>query len=323
MALLSLLVAASCAWFDPLVRYRYPLQRVPAYEGVRPLLIYIPGLDGTHGSPFVQFPDLARAGFDLRVQDVDVAAAASSFDATVDDAIAYMRDAGRPVLLMGESYGGVVASAVALREPSVVTALVLVNPATAFSVRPDLQADMATLKTVPEPIFQAASFAFLGRKTFDLGFVANAVRDLFVERKMERLRESDPELAGYFDAALADMMSQIGQAPRGFMLARLGHLERYGAEVEAKLPSLQPPCLVVAGTADKLLSSEAEARRLQAILGPERCKVACVPGAGHIGTLDQRCDLVGLIEEWAAEPANAAVLEPLRPKRAQSSPEQG
>ena len=46
--------------------------------------------------------------------------------------------------------------------------------------------------------------------------------------------------------------------------------------------------LQVAGTADALLQSDVEAKRLQAIVGPEKCRVRLVEGAGHAGTLNQR-----------------------------------
>mmetsp|Transcript_9492 Transcript_9492/g.30967 ORF Transcript_9492/g.30967 Transcript_9492/m.30967 type:complete len:133 (-) Transcript_9492:66-464(-) len=114
---------------------------------------------------------------------------------------------------MGESYGGVVAASAALREPSLVSSLVLVNPASAFSEMPSLQADARTLSKVPQALFPAASFALLGRKTFDAGFVATAVRDVLVERKLEKLRESEPALAAYYDAALAHLVDEISSQP--------------------------------------------------------------------------------------------------------------
>ena len=193
------------------------------------------------------------------------------------------------------------AAAAALREPALVAGLILVNPATAFGQRPGLQADAAKLRSVPAPLFAAASFALLGRKTFDLGFVANAVKDILVERKLETLRASDPALARYFDGALGELMQQVSALPpREFMLDRLEFL-RVGCEkVEGALPSLEPPLLVIAGTADVLLDSEAEAGRLQRLLGSERCTVSLVPGAGHAGTLDQRCELPRVLEQWTA-----------------------
>ena len=61
------------------------------------------------------------------------------------------------------------------------------------------------------------------------------------------------------------------------------------------------PVLVIAGTADALLESDREARRIQSVLGAERCKVHLVNGAGHAGTLDQRISLSVVLKEWAEE----------------------
>ena len=244
MTVLLWLVAAAptgALFFDPLPKYNFPLDRVSASPTTSPLLCYVPGLDGTNTSPFAQWPSLAEAGYVIRVQDVRSGSAAPpSFDATVAQVTDFLREQrDTPTLLMGESYGAVVAAAVAMREPSLVDGLILVNPATAYSQRPQLQADATKLRAVPTPLFPAASFALLGRKTFDLGFLATAVKDILVDRKLEQLRESDPQLAGYYDAALAELTAQVSELPpRDFMVARLAHLVDGCAEVEAGWPEL-------------------------------------------------------------------------------------
>lgn len=292
--------SVSSSWFDPIQRYNYPQARAPTPSK---RLCYVPGLDGTSGSPFVQWPAVAEAGFGIRVQDVRSSlSTAGSFDATVDEVVSELSVSASPTLLMGESYGAVVAAAAALKAPDSVSGLILVNPATAFSKMPALQRDAALLRSVPEAIFPAASFALLGRKTFDIGFILNAVRDIVIEKKLDALRESDPELAGYFDAALAELTQQVSQLPpRDFMCARLEHLADGCAQLDSCLASLAPPVLVIAGTADKLLESDVEAARLQRVLGADQCWTHLVDGAGHAGTLDQRCELAAVIGRWCAD----------------------
>ena len=56
---------------------------------------------------------------------------------------------------------------------------------------------------------------------------------------------------------------------------------------------------MVAGTADALLLSEDEARRLCAVV--PTCDVHLVQGAGHAGTLDQRIDLPAVLQRWMRE----------------------
>ena len=296
--------------FDPLSRYSFPRERLaPPSDRAPPRICYIPGLDGTSGSPFVQWPALGEAGYEIRVQDVRSRPVPASFDATVDQVIDLLRDGddheqtrGRVTLLMGESYGAVVAAAAAVREPSLVSGLILVNPATAFSQKPALQREAALLRAVPAALFVPASFAILGRKTFDLGFLATAVKDILIDRKLDALRESDPALAGYYDAALAELTAEVSQLPpRDFMCSRLEHLADGCEQVEAAWQALEPPTLVIAGTADQLLESDVEAARLLRVLGPTRCATHLVDGAGHAGTLDQRCDLAKLLAKWTAQ----------------------
>ena len=305
--MLSLLTAASTSsmihsWFDPLQRWNYKPQSAPA-PAARPLLAYIPGLDGGNGSPFVQFPGLGQT-FEVRVQDVSFESRANeaSFEAIVDDVAAFLRESGSSGhYVMGESFGGLVAAGVALRHPTLVAALVLVNPATAVSVMPDLQADVQWIRSgaVPDPLLPVALFAKVGRKTFDADFLITAVRDVLIDRKLEKLRTQEPELAAYYDTALNDFIGQL-TAPKAapFWRGRLAQLEQGCAFVEPHLSSLMQPTLVVAGTADELLASEREATRLSRLL--PNCVVHRVEGAGHAGTLDARIDLPAVIGRWAS-----------------------
>lgn len=304
MLSLSLLAPLSL-WYDPVSRFGLPVDTAPQAATASPLICFIPGLDGTTASPFVQWPPLVNAGYRIRVYDARAEPVAATIDAEVGCILDFLREADAPqTLLMGESYGGVVAASAALREPSLVSSLVLVNPASAFSEMPSLQADARTLSKVPQALFPAASFALLGRKTFDAGFVATAVRDVLVERKLEKLRESEPALAAYYDAALAHLVDEISsQPPKCWFDARFANLRAGCGLLEEGWEALQPPLLVVAGTADALLRSDVEAARLAARLGPQRCSVHLVEGAGHAGTLDARCDLRAVIGRWEAERA--------------------
>jgi pimeloyl-ACP methyl ester carboxylesterase len=291
------------SWFNPLERWRLPRADTPAAP--KQVLAYIPGLDGGNGSPFVQFPGLGDL-FDVRVQDVSFAPTASeaSFEAVVDDVAAYLRELqldSRGSVVMGESYGGVIAAGVALRHADLVSGLILVNPATSVSVMPALQQDIETMRfgNVPEALYALVLFAKVGRKTFDGAFLATAVKDILIEKKMEKLRQTDPGLAGYYDAALEDFVGQLTAAKEArFWRGRLAQLVAGCEYVEPRLAQIAQPTLVVAGTADALLDSAPEAARLARIL--PRCETHLVEGAGHAGTLDQRVDLPSVVSAWAS-----------------------
>ena len=294
-------------WFDPLSRWKFPSGRIA--PAAKPLLAYIPGLDGGNGSPFVQFPGLG-VEFDVRVQQVSFESEANlaSFDAIVDDVATYLREErrnnGQPLVVMGESYGGVVASGLAARHPELVSGLVLVNPATALSVLPELRDDVRWVRFggIPDALMDLALFAKVGRKTFDTAFLAGAAREILVDRKLDKLRVEDPGLANYYDTALKDFLSQLTAAkPAEFWRGRLAQLEAGVDFVEGRLSSLAQPVLVVAGTADELLGSEHEAARLSQLI--PLCDVHLVHGAGHAGTLDERVDLPAVVRNWATRRA--------------------
>ena len=292
------------SWFNPLERWRLPGADTPAAP--KQVLAYLPGLDGGNGSPFVQFPGLGDQ-FDVRVQDVPVQDAKlceASFEAVVDDVAAYLREVqldSRGSVVMGESYGGVIAAGVALRHADLVSGLILVNPATSVSVMPALQQDIETMRfgNVPDALYALVLLAKVGRKTFDGAFLATAVKDILIEKKMEKLRQTDPGLAGYYDAALEDFVGQLTAAKEArFWRGRLAQLVAGCEYVEPRLAQIAQPTLVVAGTADALLDSAPEAARLARIL--PRCETHLVEGAGHAGTLDQRVDLPSVVSAWAS-----------------------
>ena len=243
----------------------------------------------------------------MRVQDVPVQDAKlceASFEAVVDDVAAYLREVqldSRGSVVMGESYGGVIAAGVALRHADLVSGLILVNPATSVSVMPALQQDIETMRfgDVPDALYALVLLAKVGRKTFDAAFLATAVKDILIEKKMEKLRQTDPGLAGYYDAALEDFVGQL-TAPKEarFWRGRLAQLVAGCEYVEPRLAQIAQPTLVVAGTADALLDSAPEAARLARIL--PRCETHLVEGAGHAGTLDQRVDLPSVVSAWAS-----------------------
>jgi hypothetical protein len=84
-------------WFDPLDRWQYSTSST---SNPPRKLVYIPGIDGGNGSPFVQFPRLAD-DYQLSVQDVrfDEDANAASFELIVDDVADYLSGSGASVVM--------------------------------------------------------------------------------------------------------------------------------------------------------------------------------------------------------------------------------
>lgn len=98
--------------------------------------MYLPGIDGTGLAAFRQFPsisqDFALSTFTVPITD------RSSFTELVQICAGFMRQVAadssptRPIYLLGESFGGILALAVGIEAPEAIDRIVLVNPATSF-----------------------------------------------------------------------------------------------------------------------------------------------------------------------------------------------
>ena len=302
--------------FDPLVEfggYEPPEQ----LQEPRPVLLYLPGLDGNAFTAFAQFPTLG-ASYDLRVLFADRSNAASGGDhaglvQAVAEEVQLLASSGREVWLMGESFGGVQALAVAMqtRERRPLRGLVLVNPATSYP-RTDLPPLAEEMMRAPAWRFYLMSASIFAGRVGDPTQLRTILSTLW-DNPLDDPARVPPPLAAYLKALLPAFVEGF-QAPRDYFLARLGSIGGAADAVNMQLEAWRGaggggalggvPCMVVAGTADQLALSATEAPRLQALLGGEAtCAVHYVEGAGHSGTLDDRVDLCSVLETWARQPS--------------------
>jgi pimeloyl-ACP methyl ester carboxylesterase len=327
----------------PLLEYGYR-PAVEEYESQKlfdkPLLLYLPGFDGTFLSPFLQFPEL-HAIFDIRcmttaqddrstlnelqneiiqylefecsiVQPVYNAnldlSNGTNFNATFANKEDKKKIAGggrsqrrrRPIYLVGESFGGILASLVSillLQEVSnnfCLKGLTLINAATCYNrsklaiegpkvaqlndwVYPfgliggilPLLTDTYSMKqlllilqskALPSVIDNACREAYMGRVAFSLPFVLP-----FMSKETLKWR-----LFSWLDAGCARL-----------------------ATPEKPLQTLKNlRTLIIVGENDATLPSIAEAERLASRL--TNSVVHVVEGAGHASTCGSRVDLAAL-----------------------------
>ena len=136
-------------FISPLLQDGYP-PAVQDYERVssdpKPILLYLPGFDGTTLAPFLQFPALGQE-FDIKAMQISMEDR-STFEELKDAVINFLVQEciyGRmgetyQLYLMGESFGGILATevAAALRSNTQYSnfvrlqGLILVNPATSY-----------------------------------------------------------------------------------------------------------------------------------------------------------------------------------------------
>ena len=120
--------AAALTFFDPIARFG-SVSEAPLRETPKPLLLVLPGLDGSGITAWTQFPELARE-YDVRALKIpsDDRTSYTELISTCAAQISDARAAGREeVLLLGESMGAGIALDVARQEAP--SALVLVSPA--------------------------------------------------------------------------------------------------------------------------------------------------------------------------------------------------
>lgn len=162
----------------------------PPSSAGKPLLLYLPGLDGTGLTAFVQYPALAEE-FEVRCLTMP-----TTDRSTFMDLVHLVRNElrsfpQREVFLMGESFGGLLALGTALerlnrpdiREATTeINGVVLVNPATSYSRTIWAKFGQAITK-LPEP-FYGLSLLPIGLLLVDAGQIQSLIKDAF-----GRLRE--------------------------------------------------------------------------------------------------------------------------------------
>ena len=266
----------------------------------KPIAVYLPGLDGSGISATSQYDDLAQS-FELWRMTISISDR-SSFSQLVSAVANFIQSLpeNRNITLIGESFGGLLAPAVALRLQQTTTkleGLVLVNPATSFDETQwsTLGPLLASLQHAPEIPNLPNLYSVFG------GLVLAAlIPDRSQFQKIVSL------LMGMDTSNLSEVLEGTRQGfgllqerfPADVVQLRVGQWLPVGsAVVNPRLSSLTVPTLVVVGQDDNMLPSKQEADRLEKII--PSCTKLVVPGAGHF-VLDERVNLTEAIlySEW-------------------------
>lgn len=311
----STLFMSSVKFVSPLLADGF-LPSVKSYETgeIKPILLYLPGFDGTLLAPFLQFPELGRT-FDVRGMNVDMSDR-STFEELRETVIQYILKISSgndeflpsqskmpiPIYLMGESFGGILASSVALKlqkeySNSVnLCGLTLVNPATSY-----LRSQLAKLGP---PVYQLPSLLY------PLGIISRLV-PLFVDQyqlpQLLLILTSEglpsvidtPDREAYMGRVALSLPQRLKFMPQDTLKWRLekwltNGCNSLGEECE-QLKSLSEKLrtLIIVGEDDKTLPSVEEANRLRGIIPNSAMFV--VEGAGHASTCGSRVDLAALL----------------------------
>ena len=248
----------------------------PSYStsGQGPLLIYIPGLDGTGELSFLHLPNLAR-DYQVVTYQLRETGRITYEDLAADVAhIIQERNETRATIL-GESFGGTIAMEFALRYSEMVERLVLVNSFPWFRKR----------RLIHYGLLIASRFPFEGtwlirRAAATLGLIVDGVG------RADRRK---------FIAAMRNVKKRA-------YVRRLRLIS--DLDLRDRLSEIAAPTLFMAGDKDLLVPSVTEAKMMASLVPNSRLVV--LKGVGHAALLTDKVSVGEIIAEWIASESPGA-----------------
>ena len=337
-------------------------------EKEKPILLYLPGFDGTYICPFIQFPELGTEfelwcmtiGMEDRTTYEELKTIVLDYlktDLTIDDEQKILsssatigntenseinggeeeipqnensstnvsrlfngwfggnakkneqKKTGRPIYIAGESFGGILASDVALtllteqKEKNDVgdalvnlQGLVLINPATCYD-RSQLATAGPQVAKTPFPFYFLSLFSQLVPLFTD----EFSPEQLFLILQAKALPSviDNPCREAYMGRVALSLPTKLEFMPPSTLSWRLNEWLQTGCAALressfAAFPNFRS--LIVVGEKDKTLPSIAEAERLaNKVMNTRKTQIHVVDGAGHASTCGSRLDLTAVI----------------------------
>ncbi len=234
-----------------------------------PLFVFLPGLDGTGQLLRTQTAGL-EVGFDIRCLAIPFDDL-TNWDVLTDQVVALveaelLKKPNRSVYLCGESFGGCLTIKVAIKAPHLFDRIILVNPASSFNQQFCLRWGSLLTNWVPEFLYRVGAIGLLA-------FLAS----------LDRIASSDRQ--ALFEA--------VRSVPQKTALWRVSLVREFDVN-ETQLSTIKQPVLVIAGAADNLLPSVAEAKRLVNCL--PNAKSVVLPDSGHACLLEADVNLYEIMK---------------------------
>ncbi|KAJ8529431.1 hypothetical protein K7X08_036266 [Anisodus acutangulus] len=270
-------------------RWFTPLSAGPPLED-SPLLLFLPGMDGTGmglvlhekalGKVFqvwcLHIPVYDRTPFDELVKFVE---------RTVR--MKHASSPNKPIYLVGDSFGGCLALAVAAHNPKIDLVLILANPATSFG-RSQLQPLLPLLESLPDEFHVTVPYllSFIMGDPMKMAMV-NIDSALPPGQIIQLLSDNLTGLLAHL-SGLADII------PKETLLWKLKLLRSASSYSNSRLHAVKAEVLVVASGKDNMLPSGDEAQRLANSL--RNCLVRYFKDNGHTILLEDGINLLSIIK---------------------------
>ena len=238
----------------------------PIIRGQGAAIVLVPGMNGSGELFYRQIPLLERS---YRVATYSLRDDADTHEVLADDLAAIVDTVApgeRRALIVGESFGGTVALACALKHPECVEGLVILNSFPFFAPQARLRLATAALSVVPWDVMPIV------RRLTAFRLHSRHTRAKEIRRFLELTAKATPD--GY--------------------LNRLRLLTRF--DVRDRLAAITMPTLFLAAECDHLVPAIEQARYMAARVPSGTMRV--LEGHGHICLIAPDLDLALILREW-------------------------
>lgn len=300
------------------------------HKWTKPLALYLPGLDGVGISATTQFDDLAQ-NFELWRMSISTSDR-TTFAGLTETVSSFIRDVAvnlnRDIIIVGESFGGLLAPAVAMRVKAQhfrreggsenddtfvdpIKGMVLVNPATSFDetqwsnfvpflaelqyLRQEDSEEIGGRFKLPSAYSLAGGLALAATVPDNTQF-GNMLNIIGESPRVESVRD----LVDFLESIIDGFGILDSNLPADVIEFRVGQWLPVGCSVvNPRIGSLDVSTLIIAGQDDKMVPSKKESARLVDVM-PNARKLE-VRGSGHF-VLDNRFNLTKAIIESGIDP---------------------
>ncbi|KAA3482399.1 acyltransferase-like protein chloroplastic [Gossypium australe] len=192
-----------------------------------------------------------------------------------------------PIYLVGDSFGGCLALAVAARNPTIDLVLILANPATSFG-RSQLQPLFPILEAFPDGLHVTIPYLL----SLVMGEPVK-MATVGIEGRLSPMQKIE-QLSGNLTALLPLLSGMANIIPKETLVWKLKLLKTASAYTNSRLHAVKAEVLVLASDKDNMLPSRDEAQRLMNSL--PNCKVRRFKDNGHTLLLEDSLNLLTIIK---------------------------
>ncbi|CAN1761268.1 Phytyl ester synthase 1, chloroplastic [Linum perenne] len=255
-----------------------------------PILMFLPGTDGVGLGLVLHHKALGKV-FEVRCLHIPVEDR-TPFQGLVNFVEETLKSEhasspNRPIYLVGDSFGGCLALAVAARNPQIDLVVILANPATSFS-RSQIQPLLPLLEAIPNELHNIVPYLLSFVMGNPLKMAMVNVEDRLPPRgQMEQLSGNLTSLLGYL-SGLSDII------PKETLAWKLKLIQSGAAYANSRLHAVKAEVLLLVSGQDNLLPSKDEAVRLKKVL--QDCTVRYFKDNGHTLLMEEGLSLLTIIK---------------------------